>query len=71
MPAVELVLEEKHQPPMAMTSQSRVFPRVTLGASGAPLVVEAAFAEAMAFRENVPTLRTIRPVRVVVPSLEV
>jgi len=44
---------------------------VTAGGLGAVVLVEAVLAEAMAFREKVPTCRTMQPVRVVVPSEEV
>lgn len=64
------MLDEKHQPPTATTSQSLVAPRVTLGGSGGVLLVEAVLAEAIALTENVPTVSTMQQVRVVVPSLE-
>lgn len=69
--AVEAVEELKHQPLIATTSQSRVAPRVTLGGSGAALVVEDALAEATALVVKVPVVRTMQQVRTVVPSLEV
>lgn len=52
--AVQAVEDEKHQPPIATTSQSRVAPRVTKGGLGAALLVAATLAEAMALTENVP-----------------
>lgn len=67
---MEAVLDEKHQPPTATTSQSRVAPSVTLGGSGGVLLVEATLAEAIALTEKVPTVSTMQQVRVVVPSLE-
>lgn len=56
---------------MAMTIQSRVAPRVTLGASGAPFVVDDVLADATALTENVSTVRTMQQVLTVVPSLDV
>lgn len=53
--AVLAVEAEKHQPLIAITSQSRVFPSVTLGGLGAVLAVLAVLAEAIALTENVPT----------------